>query len=57
MLAGALIASIDAYVIAAEYGRSKGIHVELNLDFNAEDIRCSANSMLMEYWKKSGGAR
>lgn len=56
LVAGALIASIDAYIAAAEYGKSKGIAVDLRLDFNAEDIRQSATAMLIEYWR-SGGTR
>ena len=52
LLAGALCASIDAYAIATEYAASKG----LPLTFAPEDVRTSANSMLIEYWR-SGGTR
>jgi hypothetical protein len=54
LLAGALIASIDAHMIAADYARSKGIAVEIRIVFDAESVRCSANAMLIEFWK---GAR
>jgi hypothetical protein len=51
MLAGALIASIDAYAIAGDYAKSKGLPIV----FGSEDIRCSANSMLIEFWRNGGG--
>lgn len=54
LVAGALIASIDAYLIAAEYAKSKNIPVELRLEFNAEDVRQSATSCLIEYWRDGG---
>jgi hypothetical protein len=55
LLAGALIASVDGYLTAADYARSKGITVELRMDFKAEDIRQSATALLIEYWKSKGG--
>jgi hypothetical protein len=51
LLAGALIASIDAYTVAADYAKSKGLPIV----FGSEDIRCSANSMLIEFWRNGGG--
>lgn len=54
LLAGALMASVDAYVIAADYARSKGIGVEMNLDITGEDIRSSATAMLIQYWREDG---
>jgi hypothetical protein len=52
LLQGALIASLDAYQVAGDYAKSKGIP----FDFLSEDVRASANAMLIEFWK-SGGAR
>ncbi len=52
--AGALCASIDAYLLAADYARSKGITVDLQLDFNAEDIRQTATSMSIQYFQDGG---
>lgn len=54
LLAGALMASVDAYVIAADYAKSKGIAVEMNLDITGEDIRSSATAMLIQYWREDG---
>ena len=54
LISGALVASIDAYLIAVEYAKSKGIHATLDMDFNAEDIRASATSFLIEYYKQGG---
>lgn len=56
LLAGALIASIDAYLTAADYAKGKGVPVTLKLDFNGEDIRSSASVMQIEYYR-SGGTR
>jgi hypothetical protein len=50
LLAGALIASINAYNLASEYARQKGTPIE----FTGEDIRCSATAMLIQYWKDGG---
>jgi hypothetical protein len=50
LLAGALCASIDAYVLASEYAQSKG----LALTFAAESIQASANTMLIQYWRDGG---
>jgi hypothetical protein len=52
LLQGALIASLDAYKTADDYAKSKGIPFE----FLSEDVRASANAMLIEYWR-SGGTR
>jgi hypothetical protein len=57
MIAATLIASIDAYLVAAEYAKSKGIAVTLQLDFNAEDVRASATSSMIECFKREGGVR
>jgi hypothetical protein len=54
LLAGALIASIDAYIVAADYARSKGIAVDMRLDITGEDLRSSATAMLIEYWRNGG---
>jgi hypothetical protein len=56
LLAGALIASIDAYLLAADYAKAKNIPVSLKLDFSGEDIRSSASVMQIEYYR-SGGTR
>lgn len=56
LISGALIASIDAYLIAVDYAKSKGIHATIDMDFNAEDIRSSATSFLIEAFK-SGQVR
>jgi hypothetical protein len=56
LLTETLKAAIDAYFEAAAYARSKGIAVDLRLDFKGEDLRTSVNSRLMDYWK-SGGTR
>lgn len=58
VLAAALIASIDGYLLAAEYAKSKGLTVGWSIEFNAEDIRNSATSMMIESFRReSGGAR
>jgi hypothetical protein len=51
LMAGALIASIDAMLIARQYAISKGLEVTVNIDFNAEDLRCLANTTLIQYFK------
>lgn len=51
LIASALIASIDGLLIAREYAISKGIEVQLTLDFNAEDVRCLASGTLIQYFK------
>jgi hypothetical protein len=56
LLAGSLIASIDAYLLAADYAKAKGVPVSIKLDFNGEDIRSSASVMQIEYYR-SGGTR
>jgi hypothetical protein len=50
-LGRALIASIDAAAIAAQYAESKGISIA----FTSEDIRCFAVSILTEFWRNGGG--
>jgi len=52
LLAGALIASIDAYAMARDYALGKGL--QLDVDFTSGDIRASANTMLIEYWRTGG---
>jgi hypothetical protein len=47
-LAGALIASIDALVLARQYAEKKGIKAEIVLDFNAEDARTLANAAMIQ---------
>lgn len=54
LLAGALIASIDGYKLAAEYAASKGIPVKIEFEIRAEDLRQSATAMLIEYWRNGG---
>lgn len=52
-LAGALIASIDAYLIAVEYAKAKGIECSIPfLEFTADDIRQSATSLMIECFKR-----
>jgi len=51
LLAGALCAAIDAYAIADEYARTKGYPT---VEFTAEDVRCSANTFLIQYWRDGG---
>lgn len=52
-LAGALIASIDAYLIAVEYAKAKGIECSIPfLEFTAEDVRMSATSLMIECFKR-----
>jgi hypothetical protein len=51
LMAGALIASIDAMLIARQYAISKGLEVTVNIDFNAEDLRCLAATTLIQYFK------
>lgn len=57
VLASALIASIDAYLLAADYARAKGIQVSMDFDINAEDMRASATTLMIECFKREGGAR
>jgi hypothetical protein len=42
LVAASLIAAIDGLLTAMEYARSKGIETSLDLEFNAEDVRCLA---------------
>jgi hypothetical protein len=54
-LVSALVASIDGYLLAAEYAKAKGITVSMHLDFDAEDIRQSATSLMIECFKRENG--
>lgn len=54
LLAGALIAAIDAHVLAVAYAKSKGLTVSLALDFNGEDVRAAANCLMIQYFKDGG---
>ncbi len=55
VLAAALIASIDGYLLAAEYAKSKGLAVSWSIEFNAEDVRQSATSMMIESFRRESG--
>lgn len=51
ILSGALISSINAMIMARDYATSKGIEVELHLDFNGEDARKLASTAVIQYFK------
>jgi hypothetical protein len=51
LLAEALIAAVNAFAIAQQYANAHGLP---DLVFGAEDIRTSANTMLIQYWRDGG---
>jgi len=51
ILSGALISSIDALIVARDYAASKGIEVDLRLDFNGEDARTLSSTAIIQYFK------
>ena len=51
LVASALIAAIDGLIVAAEYAKKRGIKVSLDLDFNAEDVRCLASTTYIQACK------
>lgn len=51
LVASALIAVIDGVLVAMDYGKSKGLKVSLDLDFNAEDLRALAATTLINFAK------
>jgi hypothetical protein len=52
MVAGALIAAIDALAMAKAYAEAKGIPASFEVDYNAEDVRAIASTLIIQHFRQ-----